>query len=241
MHRPRPAFLVASLVVAALGLEPAGAQTVCRTATCAPSPGPAGCTQRARVRTPRVLMTSSGVNFVFDPAEPRIEPGECVAWAPTGVTHSSSQNTCPDDALCGNPAPAPCLWETGNVATPTPEIVCHYGVAQFPSDSSHGYYCRIHATPTTGTMRGTLRVTTGIALVVGKSGADAVLQWTGGGVAGSETFKVARSAADPAFSAGATQTLDPDGGATGRSWRDVGALNDPTVRFYLIRNRQPNE
>ena len=232
---------LALLAIAVARGEPAEAQIVCRTATCAPSPGPAGCTQRAAVRTPRVLMTTSGPNFVFNPSEPRIEPGACVAWAPMTVTHSSSQNTCPDDALCGSPAPAPCLWETGNASAATPDIVCRYDVAQFPAGSASGYFCRIHATPTTGTMRGTLRVTTAIVLLVSKSGSDAILQWTGGGIVGSEVFKVNRSAADPTFPAGTTQTLDPDGGPTGRSWLDVGALTDPTVRYYLIRNRQPNE
>lgn len=224
-----------------LAATPLSAQTVCRTLTCAPSPGPAACANRAAVRTPVVLMTAQGINFVFDPSEPRIEPGTCIAWRPTSVTHSSSQNTCPDDALCGSPAPLPCKWETGNVASGTPDIVCQYTAADFPPASANGYYCRIHATPTTGTMRGTLRVTTAIALTVDKSGNDAVLSWTGGGIVGSETFKVARSAADPKFAPAATMTLDPDGGATGRTWRDVGAIVDATTRFYLIRNRQPNE
>lgn len=242
---PRASLTVAIALLAVAGFAPgpAQAQTACRTPNCALGAGPSACQSRAAVRTPRVLMTTSGINFVFDPSQPRIEPGDCIEWFAATVTHSSSQAGCPDDALCGSPSPPACLFDSGNVqsGTATPSALCHYDPGTFPAATAQSYYCRIHATPTTGTMRGTVQVTTAIALAVDKSGADAALSWTGGGVAGDETFKVARSAADPRFPAATTQTLDPDGGVTGRSLKDVGALSDPTTRYYLVRNKQTNE
>lgn len=238
----------AGFVVAALGVAfvaPATAQTTCQTPNCAVGSLPASCQNRAAPRSPTVLMTTSGLNFVFDPSNPKIEPGSCIEWKAATVTHSSSDNHCTDDSLCGSPAPSACLWDSGNVnsASTTPSAFCYYDPATFPAATAESYYCRIHATPTTGTMRGTLQVTTAIALTVNKDLAlgNVGLSWSGGGVTGDITYKVARSAADPTFAAGNTQTFNPDGGTTGMKFTDTGALTDPTTRYYLVRNKQTNE
>ncbi len=231
--------------VAGLVATVAHAQTTCRTPTCALVPAPSQCQNRAAPRTPTVLMTVSGVNFVFDPSNPKIEPGDCIAWKAVSVTHSSSDNHCTDDSLCGSPSPSSCLWDSGNVdgLSATPTATCWYDPNSFPATTAETYYCRIHATPTTGTMRGTLQVTTAIALTVGKDKAagNAVLTWSGGGVAGDVTYKVAKSAADPTFAPANTVTVNPDAGVAGTTYTDVGALTDPTVRYYLVRNKQTNE
>ncbi len=246
-RRPRPFLPWAVLALGSLAaLGPAArAQEVCRTPNCAP-PGsvPAQCRQRAGPRTPTVLMTTQGLSFVFDPSEPRIEPGGCVVWRAASVTHNSSDGSCPDDGLCGSPSPPACLWDTGNVSSVAadPSVICHYDPAGFPAATGDPFYCRIHASPTVGTMRGTLRVTTVIDLRVDKSLGDVLLSWSGGGVTGDESFKVARSdSGDPAFPAAATTTFDPDGGVTGRSFRDVGELSNGLDRYYLVRNKQTNE
>lgn len=242
------AIPLAAIVVFALGplaSTPSDAQTGCRTANCNPGTPPTGCVDRAAPKTLRVLMTGDGfVNpFEFEPATPKIEPGECVEWFPATVTHASSGVSCPDSGLVCNapPPPPPCEWETGNATAGSPGVFCHYSEGSFPGASAKSFYCRIHATPTTGTMRGNLRVTTKIVLTVDKDqvAGDVLLSWTGGGVVGDETFKVVRSDNDPKF--GTPSTVDPQGGATGRSYRDVGQLGQPGNRFYLVRNRQSNE
>jgi len=241
----RVPFLVLLLLPLLSGPRIARAQEVCRTPDCA-APGtlPVECARRAGPRTPLVRMTTQGLSFVFDPSEPRIEPGDCVEWLAATVTHSSSDGSCPDDGLCGSPSPPACLWDSGNVssAAASPSVVCHYDPVNFPATTGDPFYCRIHASPTTGTMRGTLRVTTAIDLTVDKDGGDVLLRWTGGGLPGDETFKVARSDdGNPAFPAATTTTLDPDGGPTGLSFRDVGELTNSLDRFYLVRNKQTNE
>ncbi len=239
----------ASIAVAGLALAPLAplsrSQEVCRTPNCGPTGTvPAACADRAAPRTPVILMTSSGLNFVFAPSEPRIEPGDCIEWRAATVTHSSSDGACPDDSLCGSPSPSACLWDSGNVSSVAadPSVFCHYASASFPAGTGDPFYCRLHATPTTGTMRGTLRVTSAIVLTVDKQAPDVALQWTGGGVAGDETFKVVRSDdGDPTFPPAGTSTFDPDGGPTGRTFRDPNELSSALVRFYLVRNKQPNE
>ncbi len=242
------AIPLAVLVVFAFGpfgSTPSEAQTGCRTANCAQGAPPAGCANRAAPRTLRVLMTGDGfVNpFEFDPSAPKIEPGECVEWFPATVTHASSGASCPDSGLVCNapPPPAPCEWETGNATAGSPGVFCHYAEGSFPGASTKNFYCRIHATPTTGTMRGALQVTTKIVLTVNKDvpAEDVLLSWTGGGITGDETFKVVRSDNDPKFTT--PSTVDPQGGPAGRNYRDVGQLNQPGNRFYLVRNRQSNE
>lgn len=247
MLRPsRPILLSTLLALAMLAtLDAARAQEVCRTPNCAaPGTVPAECARRAAPRTPMVLMTTQGLNFMFEPSEPRIEPGDCVEWMAATVTHSSSDGSCPDDGLCGSPSPAACMWDSGNVSSGAvnPSVVCHYDPADFPAATGDAFYCRIHASPTTGTMRGTMRVTTEIVLTVDKDGNDVLLSWTGGGLPGDETFKVERSdSGDPTFPAAGTTTFDPDGGVTGRTRRDVGELTNSLDRFYLVRNKQTNE
>lgn len=243
-HGLQAAFLLLAAAVVA-SFDPADAQTACKTPDCVVGAKPTACMNQAAPRTPTVLMTTSGLNFVFDPSNPKIEPGDCIEWKATVVTHSSSDNHCTDDSLCGSPAPAACLWDSGNIdsASATPSAFCFYDSATFPATTAETYYCRIHATPTTGTMRGTLRVTTAINLIVDKDATlgNASLSWTGGGVTGDITYKVARSAADPIFAPANTQTLNPDSGTTGTKFTDAGALTDPTTRYYLIRNKQTNE
>ena len=223
----------------------AGAQTVCLTPNCVFAGTPAACANRAEPRTPVVFMGSGG-NLVFDPPDPRIEPGDCIVWKSSSSTHSASGNACPDVASCNAASPAGCQFETANVsgASATPTATCFYDPEAFPAGTGNGYYCRIHASPTSGSMRGTLMVTSEINLIVGKdTGTNSVkLFWTGGGVTGDVSYKVARqSGGDPAFPAATTVTTDPDGGALDTTFTDVGDLADPTARYYLVRNKQTNE
>jgi plastocyanin len=192
---------------------------------------------------------SSTIPFVYTPASPKIEPGECVEWRSAGFTHSSSADPCPDDVLtsCGSPSPPACHWDSGDVAaagTP-PSAVCYYDPAAYPPTTVDGFYCRIHDNPAhTGTMHGTLAVTTPIDLTVDKNAGagSVVLTWTGGGVTGDVTYKVVRSnAGDPAFPAAGITTFNPDGGTAGTQFTDAGELAGPAIRYYLIRNRQINE
>jgi len=223
---------------------PAVAQT-CITPNCTFGGTPAACANRAAPRTPTVLM-GGAAGLVFQPANPKIEPGDCIVWRSASVTHSSSGSACPDDSLCGSPAPMACQWDSANVssASATPTATCFYDAERFPPTTAENYYCRVHASPTVGTMRGTLLVTTAIDLSVGKDlGTNSVrLSWSGGGVAGDVSYKVARqSGGDPSFPAASTVTVDPDGGVLGTTWVDPGALGDPATRFYLVRNKQANE
>jgi len=232
--------LVATAVTA-----PALAQTVCLTPNCALAAFPPGCADRAAPRIPTVFM-GLGASNVFDPPNPKIEPGECIEWRVANSTHNASATACPDVANCGSPSPAACLWDTANIVNGSAILAatCFYDPAIFPAGTGNGYYCRIHATPTTGTMRGTLMVTTEIKLEVDKDlGAGSVkLSWTGGGVAGDASYKVARqSGGDPAFPAATTATANPDGGVLGTTFTDAGDLANPTTRYYLVRNKQTNE
>lgn len=182
-------------------------------------------------------MTGTGfpTDFLFVPADPKIEPGECIAWKPDTVTHSSTHNLCAP--TCENP---PCKWETGDASLGEPSVFCFYDASAFPATTSDGYYCRIHATPEAGTMRGTLKVTSPIDLRASRSGNDVRLAWTGGAFPGDlAAYKVLRSASDPAFAAFAV--LDPDGGSGGTSFTDAGGALGPGARFYLVRNKQQNE
>lgn len=239
-------FLSLFLFVApAILSHPLLAQTGCRTENCASPDAPLECSSRAAPRTHRVLMEGDGfaVPFRFTPSAPKIEPGECVEWFPASLTHNSSGSSCPDSGTTCSapPPPPPCEWETGNASAGTPSVTCHYSEVSFPSGGSTGFYCRIHATPSTGTMRGNLRITTPISLSVDKDTAagDVLLEWTGGGVAGDETFLVLISDADPRFQS--PVSTDPTDGTTGRKYRDPGQLSQPGNRFYLTRNRQANE
>jgi plastocyanin len=246
IHRRHIIGVAAAFIVSAAAVAPAAAQDACATPTCVFAGKPAICVSRAEPRTPTVLMTSSGLNQVFDPSNPKIEPGDCITWKAMNITHSSSGNGCTDDPTCGSPAPAPCQWDSGNVdnLASDPTSTCSYDPAIFPAGTGNAYYCRIHASPTTGTMRGTLRVTTPIVLTLTK---DLVtnsvkLTWTGGGVTGDLTYKVARnSGGDPLMPAATTTTVNPDGGTTGKTFTDTGDLLTNTTRYYLIRNKQTNE
>lgn len=243
--RAIPLAVLVVLTFGPFGSTPSDAQTGCRTANCAQGAAPAGCMNRASPRTMRVLMTGDGfvTPFSFAPSGPKIEPGDCVEWVPATVVHSSTGSACPDTGgICNAPPPPPpCEWESGNAAAGEPSVFCHYAEGTFPGGTAKNFYCRIHATPTTGTMRGALQVTTKIVLTANKDvpAGDVLLSWTGGGITGDETFKVVRSDNDPKFAT--PSTVDPQGGPAGRSYRDVGQLNQPGNRFYLVRNRQTNE
>jgi plastocyanin len=242
MSIERRSLLVAMTVVAAAAGS-ARAQTTCATPNCVQGGKPAVCVNVAAPRTPNVSMTVSGINFVFVPANPKIEPGDCITWTSSGATHSSATSGCVDDSLCGAPPVASCNTDTGNVAT-TVMATCSYDPAIFPAGTGNAYYCRIHATPTTGTMRGTLQVTTPIVLSVNKDIAtnSVKLTWTGGGVTGYMSYKVARdNAGNPAMPAVTTTTVNPDTGVTGTTFTDTGDLLNATTHFYLVRNKQTNE
>jgi plastocyanin len=216
------------------------------TSNCVFAGKPPACASRAEPRTPLVQMTQSGANFVFNPANPKIEPGGCITFRSANVTHSASDNGCADDAVCGSPPVAACQYETGNVSSgaPNPTSTCFYSAATFPAGTGDGYFCRLHATATTGTMRGTIRVTTPIVLTVDKEVAttSVKLAWTGGGVTGDVTYKVARnSGGDPVMPAGTTTIVNPDGGVTGTTFTDAGELSSPTTKYYLVRNKQTSE
>ncbi|HJQ99235.1 MAG TPA: hypothetical protein VJ826_13060 [Candidatus Polarisedimenticolaceae bacterium] len=230
------------LPLSLLSLLDARAQSACVTPNCVFGDAPAICKNMAAARIPTVSMTLSG-SFVFVPAEPRIEPGGCINWRSSGATHSSSDAQCAQSTLC-NAAPVPaCKFESGNVAS-NASTTCQYDESGFPAGTGDSYYCRFHATPTTGTMRGTVRVTTPIVLDVQKNvGTGAIeLSWTGGGVTGDVSYKVAKqTAGDPKFPLATTTTVNPNGGVLGTTFTDAGELANPTTRYYLVRNKQTNE
>lgn len=235
--------IVAISTAGALMLETAPearAQTACRTPNCALSTSPpAGCQNRAVPSTMQVEMTGF---LTFDPANPKIEPGDCIEWTATGFTHNSSANDCADTDLTCDSVDPTCMWETGNTASASspPSNICFYDPITFPAGIGDSFYCRIHASPTIGTMRGTLLVTTEIKVQMAKSGNNVVLSWTGGGVTGDVTYKVVRSdTADPTFAA--NLVFDPDLGVTGTSFTDAGELLINSTHFYLVRNKQANE
>ena len=88
-------------------------------------------------------------------------------------------------------------------------------------------------------MDGTLQVTTPIQLSVSKDVGSVKLTWSGGGVTGDISYKIARqSGGDPTFPAGTTTTINPDGGVANTTFTDV---LDATTRYYLVRNKQTNE
>ncbi|HEX4824378.1 MAG TPA: hypothetical protein VFV19_08700 [Candidatus Polarisedimenticolaceae bacterium] len=229
--------LLAAMMLAA---AQARAQTVCATPNCVQGGKPTVCQNLAAPRTPNVSMTAS---LTFVPANPKIEPGDCITWTAATFTHSSTGNPCTDDSLCGAPPVAGCNYDTGNVAAANTST-CSYDPATYPAGTGNAYYCRIHASPTTGTMRGTMQVTTPIVLSVDKDLATSSvkLTWTGGGVTGDFSYKVARdNAGNPAMPAGTTTTVNPDGGVTGTTFTDTGDLLNATTHFYLVRNKQTNE
>jgi len=224
---------------------PALAQSECVTPNCLFGDAPTVCKNLAAVRTASVQL-GSGPSLVFVPANPKIEPGDCIRWTSGSATHSASGNACDDDLACGSIAPPACQFDSGNLdaLSATPSTTCFYNPVTFPADLAESYYCRIHATPTAGTMRGTLRVTTPIVLLVNKDlGTNsAKLSWNGGGVTGDFSYKVARqNAGDPRLPPATTGTLNPDGGTLGTTFTDLGALGNPTPRYYLVRNKQTNE
>ena len=238
-RRPRSPVVAA---VALAAFAPVFAVNECLTANCSLSGTPAACSNRAPPRTSTVLLGSGGL--VFTPANPKIEPGDCIIWRAATSTHSSSGNACPTSTLCNLPAPPACQWETANVSAVSapPTATCFYDPASFPAVSADQYYCRIHATPTTGTMRGTLQITTPIQLTVGKDLATSSvkLNWTGGGVTGDLSYKVSRqNGGDPKFLT--ATTVNPDGGVLGTTFTEAGDLGNPTTRYYLVRNKQTNE
>jgi plastocyanin len=239
----------AGIVVAAAGaffaFTSGLAQTVCITPNCVFAGSPPECANLAAPRIPTVLM-GSGINNIFIPANPKIEPGDCILWRAATSTHSSTGSLCADDPLCGSVAPPACQFDSANVssASATPTSICFYSPGSFPAGTGTGYFCRIHATATTGTMRGNLQVTTPIQLTVDKDlGTNSVkLSWTGGGVAGDVSFKVARqTGGDPKFPTGSTTTVSPTGGVLGTTFVDSGDLLNPATRYYLVRNKQTNE
>jgi plastocyanin len=226
------------LLLAATALvpwAPALAVNECVTANCTLGGVPAACAKRAAPRTPTVLLGSGGL--VFTPANPKIEPGDCILWmAASSTTHSSTENSCTAGATCSTAPSVGCEWDSANLSTTsvTPASTCFYDPAVFPATSAPAYHCRIHAS-----MQGTLRVTTPIQLNVTKDAGSVTLTWSGGGVIGDVTYKVARtSGGDPTFPAGSTTTVNPDGGVGGTVFTE--AL-DATTRYYLVRNKQTNE
>ena len=234
--------LVAAVVVKNV-LIVAWAQT-CITPNCVRGSSPPECANRAALSTLQVSMTGARAGAAFIPANPKIEPGDCIRWKATYSTHSSSGDLCSADPSCGSPAPAACQWESSNVSPVSTDWAdCFYDPVGFPAESSDPFYCRFHGTPTTG-MRGTLRVTTPIQLTVEKFFAtnSVRLSWTGGGVTGDASYKVARqSGGDPLFPTASTTTVDPDGGVLGTTFTDIGDLGNGTTRYYIIRNKQTNE
>jgi len=232
------------LAVAATALvvgAPASAQTICITPNCVFAGTPAICAKRATPRTPTVLLGSDLLN-IFVPANPKIEPGDCIIWRAATSTHSSSGASCGFDPLCGSPAPSACEWDSANLSSDsvTPTSTCYYDPTLFPSESADDFHCRIHAQ-----MTGTLQVTTPIVLTLGKEAAtnSVKLNWTGGGVLGDASYKIARqSGGNPRFPVGATTTtMDPDGGVLGATFTDPLALSSPTTIYYLVRNKQSDE
>jgi plastocyanin len=243
MLRPRssiPGLIVVAITVLAVGV-PASAQTDCITPNCVFAGTPAICANRATPQTPTVQL-GSGLQTIFVPADPRIEPGDCIVWRAASNTHSSSGASCDPDPFCGSPSPSACEWDSANLSSddPTPTSTCYYDPALFPPESADDFHCRIHAQ-----MLGTLQVTTPIVLTLGKDvGTSSVkLNWTGGGVTGDASYKVARqSGGNPRFPVGATTTtVNPDGGVLGTTFTDTGALGSTTSRYYLVRNKQTSE
>jgi len=244
-QRPVRFGVLIAIAMAAAASSPLFAQAVCVTPNCAFGDVPAICRSRATPRTPTVQM-GSGASLIFVPANPKIEPGDCILWRAATSAHSSSGNGCVDDLACGSISPPACQWDAGNVdsLSGTPTSTCYYDPASFPPAGATNYYCRIHATPTAGTMRGILRVTTEIELTTDKDlGTNSVkLSWTGGGVTGDLTYKVAmQTGGDPTFPLASTTTVNPDGGATGLTFLDAGQLASANSRYYLVRNKQTNE
>ena len=234
---PRNLGLFAVAVAALASFAPAAAQTSCETSNCTLGGTPAACSNRAAPRTPTVLM-GSGINSIFVPASPKIEPGDCIIWKAATVTHSSSDNACTDTSLCDNPPPIECQWDTANVSSiaATPTSTCYYDPAAFPATSADPFHCRFHLS-----MLGTLQVTTPIQLSVDKDlvTSSVKLGWSGGGVTGDVSYKIARqSGGDPMFPAASTTTVNPAGGVLGTTFTDV---LDATTRYYLVRNKQTNE
>lgn len=232
-------------IAAVVASAPSLAQTTCITPTCVFGGTPAVCMNRAAPRTPIVQM-GNGASLVFVPSQPRIEPGDCITWRAATSAHSSSGSGCAEDSFCGSPPVPACRWDSANVSavSATPSSTCHYDSVQFPASTGEGFYCRLHATPTAGSMRGTLQVTSAIQLTLGKdAGTGSVkLNWTGGGVPGDLSYKVARqSAGNPRFPVASTTTVNPDGGVTGTTFTDSGDLANATPRYYLVRNKQTNE
>jgi plastocyanin len=201
---------------------------------------PAVCANRATPRTPTVEM-GTDLETIFVPADPKIEPGSCIVWRAAVATHSSTGASCDDDPFCGSPAPSACEWESANVSSTsvTPTSTCYYDPTLFPAEGFDDFRCRIHVG-----MNGTLRVTTPIVLTLGKQvpTSSVALNWTGGGVTGDVSYKVARqTGGNPRFPVATTTTVDPDGGVFGTTFTDTGVLSTPTTIYYLVRNRQSNE
>jgi plastocyanin len=222
-----------------LSLSAASAQTTCRTGNCATGTAPAACANRAAPYTVRV----TAANFSFSPRTPKIEPGDCVLWENVSVTtHSNAFDSCTDDTVgnsCQSPPNPSCRWDSGNLTTGAPRATCFYGVTAFPV-ADYGFYCRQHDAPNhSGTMNGTLRVTTPILIDVDKSGSDIVVSWAGGGVPGDVTFKLLKST-DPLFPTAATTTL-PAVGSAASPFTDTGEAGSNQLRFYLVRNKQTSE
>jgi plastocyanin len=244
MRLRRKLLVVIGLAFCAIS-DSAFAQSACVTPNCVYGDVPDVCRRRAAPRTSTVLLGNGGT-LTFLPSEPRIEPGDCIRWLTVSSIHDSSEAACPDDLTCGSVSPPECRWNSGNLDSMSalPASTCFYDPTAFPAGTGDAYYCRRHASPTSGTMRGTLRVTTSIALAADKdSGTGSVkLTWSGGGVTGDLSYKIARQAGgDPAFPAGTTTTVNPDGGVFGTTFLDAGALGSPNSIYYLVRNKQTNE
>jgi len=234
-----PEFLFVAVGTLA-AVAPASAQTVCVTPNCTFGGTPAACLNRAVPRTPTVLM-GNGLILVFNPASPKIEPGDCIVWKAATLTHSSSGDACLADMVCGLPPSASCEWDSANLssASATPTSTCFYDPALFPATTVDSFHCRFHLA-----MHGTLQVTTPIQLSVDKDVATSSvkLTWSGGGVTGDVSYKVARqTGGDPKFPAGTTTTVNPDSGVLGTTFIDAGDLASPATRYYLVRNKQTNE
>lgn len=234
------------LLLVILGLlmieRDAAAQTTCRTSNCGPaSAPPAACLNRSRARVVRIEMMGDLSGFSFSNVGPKIEAGGCIEWDSIAGSHSATDNSCPDVVACTAPPPPSCRFEIATIAAADPAVLCNYSTTTFPVGGSFGFYCRPHDSPANlGAMHGMLRITSQIALNVSRSGNDVRLAWTGGGVTGDETFKVAVCDNDPRCS---TFALFPATGSTsGRNFTDAGeAANLTRSRYYLIRNKQPSE
>jgi plastocyanin len=240
------AVALASVGVFLFGISTADAQVGCRTANCnAGATPPSACTNRATPYRATVLATTA---LVFVPANPKIEPGDCIAFTDSGtITHSASADNCNDTGTVCTTVDSSCEFDSGNLTSASPSEVCFYDTVNFPAGDTSGYYCRVHSNPThtLGNMFGTIQITTPIDVAVTKNTGtgDIVVSWTGGGVTGDVTYKVVRSlVGDPLFTVGAnTVTGDPDGGTAGTAFTELGGLNDPATHYYFIRNKQTNE